>query len=207
MPDRQISHVLADAGFITETEQLAARRALEANGLTRPGKRNISESKLGRIEGVLANGFAFACDECVNIVRDARLAAVLIRANDGRCERCEGSDHRAAVLRFVARCQSRAVRKVVVVGGSPTTRHALARQVQGLELRLVDGTVPLNARRARELRTWGDLVLIWGSTQLDHRVSRLFTSPRDRETVVVSRRGLAALLDGGTKHLEGPLAG
>ncbi|HEV2010843.1 MAG TPA: hypothetical protein VGS17_07445 [Candidatus Limnocylindria bacterium] len=93
------------------------------------------------------------------------------------------------------------MRRVVVIGGSPATRQALTRHVEGLDVQLVDGTRTLDATRARQLLGWADLVLVWGTTQLDHRVSTLFTSAKDRKVVTAAKRGIGGLLDAGTTHL------
>jgi len=37
------------------------------------------------------------------------------------------------------------------------------------------------------------VVVVWGSTELDHKVSKLYRADRDRRVVTCPRRGLAAL--------------
>ncbi len=75
-----------------------------------------------------------------------------------------------------------------------------------LELRLVDGT----ERRtpgpgpAQDL-DWAELVLLWGGSELDHRVSSLYTGappPLRRKLVHTSQRGIAALLESAVVHLS-----
>lgn len=120
---------------------------------------------------------------------------------DERCENCGGSDHRAAALRFIAACRGR-VRHLLVVGGSPAGRQALTRHLSGIEMQLLDGTAGLSLTRARQLLAWADLVLIWGRSQLDHRVSTHFTSSGDPKVVSAATRGIGGLLDAGTIHLN-----
>lgn len=91
--------------------------------------------------------------------------------------------------------------RVLIVGGSPTGRQALTRHLEGLEVQLVDGTSALSLGRARQLLAWAHLVLIWGKTQLDHRVSTHFTSSGDPKVVTAAKRGVGGLLDAGTSHL------
>jgi len=201
MTDLPITSVLADLGFVAPAERAVARAALEAAGLTRPGKQAISAAKLPRVRELLATRFALSCTACTDALRRAQPDAELLVVGDERCERCGGSDHRAAALQFIAACHDHRVRRVVIVGGNPTTRQALTRHLEGLEVQLVDGTRGLNATRARQLRDWADLVLIWGTTQLDHNVSTLFTSSRNRKVVTAAKRGIGGLLDAGTTHL------
>jgi hypothetical protein len=199
--DRPISAVLADLGFVAPAERAAAQAVLERGGLTRPGKRAISITKLPRVRELLAATFALSCSACSSTVRKARPQAQLLIVADERCVNCEGSDHRAAAQRFVAACQRARVDRVLIVGGNPTSREALKRLLEGLDVQLLDGTGSMTATRARQLREWAGLVLIWGKTQLAHRVSTLFTSARDPKVVTAAKRGISGLLDAGTTHL------
>jgi len=199
--DPAIATVLADLGFVSPEARDMARAALEAAGLTRPGKQAISAAKLPRVRGVLTERFALSCTACAGELKIARPQAALLIVADERCENCGGSDHRAAAPRVLAACRDHRVRRVVVVGGNPTSRQALGRDLEELELQLIDGTRALNATRARQSIEWADLVLVWGTTQLDHKVSTLFTSTRNRKVVTAAKRGIGGLLDAGTTHL------
>jgi hypothetical protein len=73
-----------------------------------------------------------------------------------------------------------------------------------MELRLIDGTERRTGDKARGDLEWADLVLVWGGSELHHKVSTLYTSvpPALRRKVVhVARRGVAALLAGAVEHL------
>jgi len=199
--DRPIPAVLAEFGFVAPAERAAALAVLVRRGLTRPGKSAISTTKLLEVQGLLETTFALSCGACMSTVRKARPDAQLLVVADERCENCEGSDHRAAALRFITACQRGQVDRVVIVGGNPTSREALKRLLGALRVELVDGTGTMTAQRARKMREGADLVLIWGKTQLAHRVSTLFTSARDPKVVTAAKRGIGGLLDEGTKHL------
>ncbi|MFN7134692.1 MAG: hypothetical protein ACK4N5_21615, partial [Myxococcales bacterium] len=59
--------------------------------------------------------------------------------------------------------------------------------------------------RARADLEWADLVLVWGASELDHKVSRHYTDvppAAKRKVVQLARRGIAALLGAGAEHLE-----
>src|SRR5262249_57717632 len=74
-----------------------------------------------------------------------------------------------------------------------------------LELRLVDGTERRTVTQARLDLDWADLVLLWGGSELDHRVSTLYTGAPPalrRKLVHTSKRGIAALLESAVVHLS-----
>src|SRR5262249_6039895 len=74
-----------------------------------------------------------------------------------------------------------------------------------LELRLVDGTERRTLGQARLDLEWADLVLLWGGSELDHRVSTLYTGapPQLRRKLVhASKRGIAALLEAAVVRLS-----
>jgi hypothetical protein len=201
--DRLIATVLTEAGFQTEAEQTAARAALEAAGLTRPGKQAMNDSKFERTRDVLTDRFTFACPSCLAQLRAARADATVLPVDDDRCDGCGGSGHKVAAQRFLAACRTHGVHRVAVVGGTPVTRQALVPLLPGMELDPVDGTGNMNAQKARSIIERNELVLVWGKTQLDHRVSNHFTAPQDKwKVIVAAKRGIAGLLDAGTMHLE-----
>lgn len=122
------------------------------------------------------------------------------------CESCGGSENQRSTAEFLVEARTCHVRRVVVVGGTPTLRTELGKLLGGaLELRLTDGTGNRDGRRARADVGWSDLVLVCGKSELDHRISNLYTEgpASERHKIVnVARGGIAAILDGGTRHLR-----
>jgi len=207
--DREIALVLGELGFSGAVAQQAARAALEQAGLTRAGKSRISEDKIARVREALDQGFSRVCKDpaCREALARLKPQAVAVPVADARdCERCGGSDNRKAMRRLADLCHPRGISKVVVVGGSPSVRQELlALKPAGLELRLVDGTERRTLDKARADLEWGQIVFVWGASELDHRVSTLYTdtaSPHRRKVVLTARRGIAALLNAGSEHLE-----
>src|SRR5690606_32941997 len=99
------------------------------------------------------------------------------------CEVCGGSVNRAAVDEMVAACARVGWRRLCIVGGSPATRQELESLVGGrLELRLVEGTVAGTLKEAAARTAWADRVIVWGATELDHKVSTLY---RGRNVITV----------------------
>jgi hypothetical protein len=89
---------------------------------------------------------------------------------------------------------------LLVVGGSPTTRRELSEAIgQRVFLRLVDGTERRTKKKAEQDCAWADLVVIWGSTELNHGVSNLYPPPR----LVAHCRGVGSLADEVIRHLDG----
>lgn len=123
------------------------------------------------------------------------------------CQRCFGSDNARAVKDVLDACRKRGFSKLVIVGGSPTVRQELERLVpSALELRLVDGTRARAVDQAKADLQWGDVVLLWGATELHHKVSNQYqdsaTGAWKRKLVHVPRRGIAQLLAGLLSHLQ-----
>ena len=207
--DREIGEILGELGFSGAAAQQAARAALEQAGLTRAGKSRISAEKLERVKGLLDKDFARVCKDpsCRAALGRLKPAAAPLSVADPRdCERCGGSDNVKAMRRLAELCRPRGLRRVVVVGGSPSVRQELAAlQPAEWELRLVDGTERRTLDKARADLEWAHIVLVWGASELDHRVSRLYTdtaSPHRHKVVQVARRGIAALLNAGSEHVE-----
>ncbi len=199
-----IERFLADEGFIGANAALG-RATLEAAGLTRAGKTGISSTKLDRARAALEEKYARVCGraECREVLAgDHRELLEVPRAN---CEVCGGSDNAGAVRRMVAACADAGVRRIVVVGGTPTLWGTLGELVAGdpIELRTIDGTRATNEREALQNCAWADLVIVWAPTPLAHRVSDLYGADRCvADHVEVHRRGIAALATEVTTHLK-----
>jgi len=197
-----IEDLLAGLGFGSAQAQARARRALEEAGLTRPGKRRIALEKRGRVEEVLARRFARACPDPA-CQEEARASGREVLTTDrSHCEVCRGSSVRRAVQAMADALARRGLQRLLVVGGTQeayrTLRDALPREV---DLRWVDGTRAPDPESARALLRWADLVVIWASTPLPHKVSALYL--RKWGCLRVARRGVGSLAQAVLCHLEG----
>lgn len=203
--DKDIEGWLAEQGYTLAESRARARAALEEAGLTRPGKARMSEQKLERAQQVLAERFFPVCSDaaCQQVARASGREPLRVDPKL-HCERCGGSANRRAGVEFLEACRRKGVRKVVVVGGSPSVREDLEAQLSGqVELRMVDGTERHTGEKARTNLEWADLVLVWGATELHHKVSLLYTQSAYRNKVVhVPRRGVSSLLEGALEHLR-----
>jgi hypothetical protein len=204
--DHDIAELLRGLGYGTTSDQAQARAALEARGLTRAGKARISDEKLLRVRQALDADFAVLCGNplCAAAVARGRL---VIRATPlTLCAHCGGSDNKKAFLRLEALAARARVSKLVIVGGSPSVREELrALSPASWQLRLVDGTERRTSTQAAADLEWADLVMVWGGSELDHKVSKLYTDappPLRKKIIQLAKRGVAALLHAAADHLE-----
>jgi hypothetical protein len=197
--DLDILDLLRSHGLATAEAQREGRRALEAAGLTRPGKRRIARAKLDDARRAIAERLLRVCGdpECLRLSngRDPGRAAVTAAPN--ACEVCAGSNNRRAAAALVRCLGMNGVRRVVVVGGSPATRAELGRLLGGadLEVRLVDPDGSHARKDAEPHLQWAQLLVVWGATQLPHKVSKLYTDrpPPHLRVVSLAKRSVEAL--------------
>jgi hypothetical protein len=194
--DLVIEALLDDLGFAGDNAR-RARTALEDAGLTNPRKKRISAAKLGDLKAVLSTRFMLVCARASCRAAAAGTdRAVLDAARPTACEVCGGSANATEIGRAIAALVDEGLRRIVVVGGSPSTREELRGLIADrLELRLVSGTDRRTSRDAKADLVWADLVVIWGSTELDHKISRLYTGASQGRVVTCAKRGIAALAE------------
>lgn len=196
-------------GFGLSAGKQRARELLEEAGLTRAGKTRMSNEKLEKAEALLHERVFLHCtqSECVAFAKSSGREPLLCEPRN-TCERCGGSDNSRAVKDVIDACRRRGVTKLVIVGGSPTVRQELERLMtgSGLELRLVDGTKARPLDQARGDLAWGDVVMLWGATELHHKVSNQYqdhaTGPAKKKLIHVPKRGIAQVLSGLLQHLQ-----
>ncbi len=199
--DVEIDGWLGTLGFGAATRGLA-RAALEEAGLTRAGKMRISVEKTERALAAVRARFALHCHaaDCITFAKGSGRQPVLAETKQ-TCERCGGSENSRAAKELT----EVGIRRLVVVGGTPATREELERLLgQHIELRLVDGTQHRPADRAKADLEWADRVLLWGATELHHKVSKQYAdvSATKHKVVHVPRRGIAQLLAGAVESMR-----
>jgi len=194
----EIATLLAELGFDTPETAAQARAVLETENLTNPRKSRIDASKRPRIEEALDLLFLPTCGapQC-NLSAGGR--ALVKVADPLHCRICHGSSNARGLHGADLAFQQAGISRVLVVGGSPSVHDELRQKApKSWDLRIVDGTGKRTMDQARADLKWAQLVLIWGATELDHKVSGLYTrtddGARDR-VVIVNRRGIAALFE------------
>lgn len=146
------------------------------------------------------------CEECSRYPTAS--GAKLIPANAGAaCAICHGSVNKRAAMDLVEAFRARGLRRLLVVGGGPGTAEDLHALLDGeIEVRIVDGEAHRNATQADSELRWADVVAVWSSTILPHKVSKLYTDHRAElrgKLVTVPRRGVAALCKSVTDKVVG----
>jgi hypothetical protein len=205
--DHDIDAWLAERGITLSDSRERARGALVEAKLINPKKARMSDQKLERAEAVLAERYFRVCgaQACMQVANASGREPLLVEPKT-HCERCGGSDNQRAVADFLEACRKKGVRRMVVVGGSPAVREELESRLGGqVELRMVDGTERRTGEKARHDLEWADMVLVWGATELHHKVSEHYTHgpPALHHKVVhVARRGVASLLAEAITHLK-----
>jgi hypothetical protein len=202
-PDIDKRELLRQLGFAGDMAPYDA--ALREADLSRAEKTRISEAKRERVREVLEARFLRMCAR-----GDCQAAAAALgdprqrvaASEQSFCEICGGSADRKALAAMAGACAARGVQRLCIVGGSPAVRERLQRALNGtdLELRLIDGTASHSLKTAEANTAWAQLVLIWGSTELDHKVSLLYRGPK---VVQIARRGVQELARAVVKAVSG----
>ncbi len=199
MEDIPIDSALESLGLTGAAAQ-RARALLVGVGLTTPRKTRIAVAKLGRLREIIDERFARLCGSCA--ARTASGGRELVIVRPACCTRCGGSDNARALTELAEHCETARLRRILVIGGSPSFREHFATVGDRLELRLVDGTTRKTKRDAKADVEWADIVVLAGSTQLAHKVSKLYADePRaEGKVITTSRRGVSAIAEEIARH-------
>lgn len=202
MPDISIAKMLKDFGIAAPGAQRSARQALAEAGIIsrRPNRTNIASEKVDRAREVLEGTFLWHCGngDC----RRRAEGAPRLLVDQAHCTICGGSKDRSALEGMVSALAAANLTKVLVVGGSEAKgREILQKSPSGVDWRFVDGTKSKDDRYFRPARRWADIIVIWGSTVLDHKVSSHFEGKGDDRVITVNRRSIGALADEVIEHL------
>jgi hypothetical protein len=123
------------------------------------------------------------------------------------CDLCGDSVNKREALALIDAFAELGLKRLLVVGGGPSTAGELRALLgEAIQLRIVDGESHNNAMHAAAELAWADVVAIWGSTILPHKVSKLYTDRRAEyraKLVHVSRRGVAALCKTVVEQMKG----
>ena len=204
--DQAIDAWLAERGYASPAARASARAELEAQGLTRAGKQRMSDEKLPRAADALRAKFALHCTspECISWARASGRMPMPCEPRT-TCERCGGSENRRAEMELKEAFRKAGVRKLLVVGGSPSVREDLEEHLgEDIELRLIDGTERRTLDRARADLEWADVALVWGASELHHKVSLQYTQappPLNKKVVNSRQRGIKMALGEVVEHL------
>ncbi len=208
MKNRPISVFLNSLGIAGVEQQAIARAVLENEGYTRAGRTNMAVHKEAAAQESLDAQLAFHCSTptCRQSLQsqesDAASPRRLIQVERGACEVCEGSADRRALAEMGIAMTEAGLSRAVVVGGTDQ-KAAKIRELSpnSLQWRFVDGLVNINQRDAASDLKWADVVVIWATTPLPHRVSNLYS--KAGHTITSPTSGIAVLAREAAKFARG----
>ena len=208
MDDILIPQMLREFGIADGASQQLARQALSDWGLiTRPNRQKIAAYKRDDSLEALTESFIWHCNN-----GDCRMGARAPGAVSGlppllveqpHCSVCGGSRDTSALSRMAGALAAARLSRVLVVGGTENKRREiLEKSPPGVDWQFVDGKAARPDRLLRSHREWAEIIVLWASTILDHRVSAHFPARGDDRVITVPRRGIAALADAVTRHVR-----
>ena len=198
MKNRPISVFLNSLGISGAEQQAIARAVLEDESYTRPGRVNMAVHKEAAAQVSLDAQLALHCSTPIcreslqHQENDASSPRRLILVEREACEMCGGSADRRALLDMVAAMQSATLSRIVVVGGTEQ-KMAKIRELcpAAIEWRHADGLRNITEKNATSDLKWGDVVVIWATTPLPHRVSNLYS--KSGHAITAPTSGIAVL--------------
>lgn len=166
--------------------------------MTRPGKNAIAAFKLDAATALLANSLVRVCGkECAALARGLPARAAVITSG-ATCEICGGSNNRRAGLAALRDLRANNVENVLIIGGNRQQHIEIEAlfEAGGVAVNCVVGTQASHSQKdAVANMARADLMIIWGSTELRHAVSKLYTvePPPHLRVVKMARRSMEAL--------------
>jgi len=197
--DTDIDDWLANEGILDAASRIEARVVLAGAGLTRAGKHRIAIHKLDRARDALWAGITPVCANRACIAAAAgQPAKPIVRTGRDRCSVCGGSNTRRAGREMVEACAQAGLHRILLLGGSGNAHAELRALTAGtpIEWRIIDGRNDRPTKRqALPDLAWAQLLVVWASTELPHRVSQVYTEdrPPGLPLITVARRGVEAL--------------
>ena len=157
---------------------------------------NIAVDKTDRARACLRDAFLWHCGDgdCRSRALRSDAAQPPLPVEQPSCAVCGGSYDLSALARTRAAIVKAGRPRILVVGGTANKERTM-RQETGVEWRFIDGTVAAHERSLRSQRKWADIIVVWASTPLKHRVSKHFEGRGDDRVITVDRRGIAALAE------------
>lgn len=211
MPDDSmpIDDLLTAAGLRGATALARGRELLERAGLTRAGKTRMVLTKEPQARQVLAK-LVMVCGQpvCQSAAQAADPGAELVLVEAADCVVCGGSDIARAGRAAGEAMATAGVARLLILGGLPVQHRELQTLLcdHCVELRCVDGSRGAHTRgQATANLDWADLVVIWASTPLAHKISQAYTNSAEQRArarqLTVARRSVTAVCEAIVEHL------
>ena len=204
--DTPIHKLLSDIGIIyPECQETAINHLINVGVISRRRRRiNIANTKLKRAEDCLKEGFVWHCSngDCKQAARVEERNPLLV--DKSQCFYCGGSGDKQALQGLANTMEAEGLSRILVVGGTDNKGQEIRKKSQTLHVqwRFIDGTKAKDDRYYRPHRDWADVIIIWSSTPLDHRVSGHFTGRSDDRVITAERRGISSLCESVIRYLR-----
>ncbi len=200
----KIEDLLTEAGFDTEEARQRAREVLIEQKLTTSRKERMALYKKPKAFEVLKFNLARICSSVCQGLLEIECEAVFVGTSN--CEVCAGSNTTRAAKIFNCELESRGIRKVVIVGGTPQQIVEIKKlcNKEEVEFRFVKGLTPSHTiKEADKNRYWADLILVWVPSEIKHRTTTKYTGERAvTQTILIQRRGVEALFQETVQYLR-----
>ena len=94
-------------------------------GLTRPGKQRIAKAKVLQAQEAILDAIVRTCHKQACREEAQRDSRMVVNVRVKHCENCGGKDNRTAIAAMLEAMRTTGRTKLLVVGGSPNSRHEL----------------------------------------------------------------------------------
>ncbi|RRR71757.1 MAG: hypothetical protein EI684_11080 [Candidatus Viridilinea halotolerans] len=198
-----IARLLTEAGFVSPEAQTQARTLMEAHGLTNPRKQQMAPEKMSRVNALFAEYLRLTCGDpdCDGLAKRQWPGKTAVQVSPSACIICAGSSQQRAARLLAAALDKAGLHHLLILGGTPPQHTTLRELLEGtpLSIRAVNGSGRAHsANEAAQQLAWADMMVIWASTPLHHKISVPYTSqaPSAMRVITVPRRGVESLCRG-----------
>jgi hypothetical protein len=201
--DASFTAMLTDRGLAPRTEADLFLRAVADAHLGAKLVGLLSTHERSALQAFLDDSLALrgGCPACPDPAGRA-----LMRVVRSRCDLCEGSDMRRRAAELTDALLVAGHNRLVFVGGSPAYYTQLDKLLIDRRIRVTKVPNGRNIRKedAKSQLQNSDLIVIWGSTIIDHRVTELYTKqPADKARVItIAHRGMTGMMERLTRTLR-----
>ena len=208
MTDVPIADMLNRFGITGKDSQQTVRNALFQSRVIQknPDRLNTSCDKVNRAQQVLSEQFLWHCNngECRREAAAQNTVKPLLLVEQRACHICDGNPSVKALQNMAEIAIDAGKSRILIVGGTEKKEREILGKCSGLvQWRFIDGKKARDDRYYRSHRKWAEIIIIWQSTPVDHRVSEHFDGKGDDRVVTLRRRGIAALVDEVVRHCQG----
>ncbi len=205
MRNISIDNMLSQLGITSKDAQKTARNALFENNIIQknPNRPNIACNKVDRARQALSEHFSWHCNngDCRREAVAENTVRPLLLVEQRACQICDGNPS-AKALRSMAQIVAAANKpRILIVGGTERKEREILGKCSGsVQWRFIDGKKARDDRYFRSHRNWADIIVIWQSTPMGHRVSSHFDCNGDSRVIAAPRRGIDCLTDEIIRH-------